>query len=615
MIDKINLLPDAIANQIAAGEVIQRPASAVKELMENAIDAGAQNIQLIIKDAGKQLIQVIDDGSGMSVTDARMSFERHATSKIKSIDDLFSIRTMGFRGEALASIAAVAQVEMKTRMEDQEMGTFIINEGCAVLEQSPCQAPVGTSIAVKNLFFNVPARRNFLKSNQIELRHILDEFQRIALAHPNVFFTVHHNGNQLFHLTAGNLKQRIVQLFGNSYRDKLVDVHEETSVCNISGFIGTPDSAKKTRGEQFFFVNDRFIKSNYLHHAVMQNYLKLIQPDSYPLYVLFIDVDPARIDINVHPTKQEIKFDDERIVYSFLNSATRKALGQYSITPSLDFDQETSFSRMEVFKTHPNQDVSFLNKIDTSSHYFRPHDSPQANSNLQHWQTLYGEKQAPKTTAPFTNQPFKEDAEMPPSELFPNNDTPYLESGITQLLQRFILVPIKNGVLWLDQNAAHERILFEKYLAHLEKQTTNMQHKLFPVKIELSPMDAIILSDLLPEVNAIGFDIQPFGQHTFAIHGIPADFQNQVSEQVFIEKIISEFRENRASKMDNKSNVARVLASQGAIRSGQALSLNAMKLLVDELFACETPYISPSGKLTFVQYKLEEIASWFAKKG
>ncbi len=613
MTDKINLLPDALANQIAAGEVIQRPASAVKELMENAVDAGASSIQLILKDAGKQLIQVIDNGCGMSVTDARMSFERHATSKIKSIDDLFAIRTMGFRGEALASIAAVAQVEMKTRLEDQELGTLLINEGCEVVEQSACQAPVGTSVAVKNLFFNVPARRNFLKSNQIELRHILDEFQRIAIAHPSLQFSLHHNGAQLFQLAPGNLKQRIVQLFGNSYREKLVDVKEETSVCNIYGFIGTPDSAKKSRGEQFFFVNDRFIKSNYLHHAVMQNYQQLIQSDSFPLYVLFIEVDPARIDINVHPTKQEIKFDDERIIYSFLNAATRKALGQYSITPSLDFDQETSFSRLDAFKNNPTEDLSFLNKIDTSSHYFRPHTAlPNAEANQQHWQSLYGERKEPSSTA--NNHPF-EQSNTADNELFAGTENAYQEQGLYQLLNRYILVPIKNSVLWVDQQAAHERVLYEKYLAHLQEQTPNMQHKLFPVKIELSAMDAILLNELLPEINTIGFDIQPFGQNTFAIHGIPADFQNQVSEQHFVEKLLHGFRENREAKMENKNNVARVLASQGAIRSGQKLSVAAMKQLVDELFACDTPYSSPGGRLTFVQYKGEEIESWFAKKG
>ena len=349
MSDIINLLPDAIANQIAAGEVIQRPASVVKELMENSVDAGATEIKLVVKDAGKAHIQVVDNGKGMSDTDARMSFERHATSKIKKVEDLFEIKTMGFRGEALASIAAVAQVEMKTRQPQNETGTLIINEGCEVKLQEPCQAPIGTSITVKNLFYNIPARRSFLKSNSVELRHIVDEFQRIALAHPEIFFSLHHNDHQLLHLPIGNLKQRIVAMFGNTYKEKLVPVQEETSITNIFGFIGTPDSARKVKGEQFFFVNRRFIRSQYLNHAVRSNYQNLIQPDAYPLYVLFIDIDPKSIDINVHPTKQEIKFDDEKIVYSFIQSATKMALAQYSITPSLDFEQETAFNRLESF--------------------------------------------------------------------------------------------------------------------------------------------------------------------------------------------------------------------------------------------------------------------------
>ncbi|HEY0897729.1 MAG TPA: DNA mismatch repair endonuclease MutL, partial [Sphingobacteriaceae bacterium] len=346
MPDIIQLLPDAVANQIAAGEVVQRPASAVKELIENAIDAGADKIQLIVKDAGKTLLQVIDNGCGMSLTDARMCFERHATSKIRKAEDLFAIRTMGFRGEAMASIGAIAQVELRTRRHEDELGTCLQVEGSEVIRQEPVSSPAGTSISVKNLFFNTPARRNFLKGNSVEMRHILDEFQRVALAHPEIFFTLHHDGNEVFHLTPGSLKQRIVHLFGNAYNQKLVPVEEDTSIIQLKGYVGKPEFAKKTRGEQFFFVNNRFIRDPYLNHAVLTAFEELLPADSFPLYVLFIDIDPAKIDINVHPTKTEIKYQDEKAIYAIIRSAVKRSLGRYNITPTLDFNQETGFSGM-----------------------------------------------------------------------------------------------------------------------------------------------------------------------------------------------------------------------------------------------------------------------------
>ena len=346
MSDIIRVLPDSIANQIAAGEVVQRPASAVKELIENAIDAGADKVQLIVKDAGKSLLQVIDNGCGMSVTDARMCFERHATSKIRKAEDLFAIRTMGFRGEAMASIAAIAQVELKTRRHEDELGTCICIEGSEVVSQEHVSSPAGTSISVKNLFYNTPARRNFLKGNPVEMRHIIDEFQRVALAHPEIFFTLHHDGNEVFHLPKGSLKQRIVHLFGNTYNQKLVPVEEETTIIDLKGYIGKPEFAKKTRGEQFFFVNNRFIKDPYLNHAVLTAYEELLPSDSYPLYALFIEIDPSKIDINVHPTKTEIKYQDEKALYAIIRSAVKRSLGKYNITPTLDFNQETGFSHM-----------------------------------------------------------------------------------------------------------------------------------------------------------------------------------------------------------------------------------------------------------------------------
>jgi DNA mismatch repair protein MutL len=619
----INLLPDNIANQIAAGEVIQRPGSVVKELMENSIDAGATNIQLIIKESGKLLVQVIDNGSGMNEMDARMCFERHATSKIKSIDDLFKISTMGFRGEAMASIAAVAQVELKTKKADVAVGTFILNEGCEVKTQAPCQTANGTSIAVKNLFYNVPARRNFLKSNNVELRHIIDEFQRIALAYPQINFVLNNNGSEIFHLTQGNLKQRIIALFGNQYKEKLIAVSEETSVCNITGFVGTPDSAKKSRGEQFFFVNNRFIKSNYLNHAVNSNYSQLIQPDSHALFVLFIDLDPARIDINVHPTKQEIKFDDDKIVYTFLNAAVKKSLAQFSITPSLDFNQETSFTRTEGYGriAHKNEESKIYN-VDTSSHYFRPNISTpneqREQSNARHWEQLYAnlktdvqdetETGSTSILSSFVNK--NENS----AQLQLTDTSQFAEQLLSQIHQRFILTPIKSGFMLVDQQAAHERILFERYQAHLQSKNKSTQHQLFPTKIELNRQDAILLNELLPDINLLGFDIQAFGADTFAINGIPAEMKNSFDEKQAIQQLINRIKENFDLKIDQHEKLARALAKQNCIKAGTVLGVKEMKNLVDELFACQKPYSSPSGRLTFVIYKLDEIEKLFEKK-
>ncbi|MEY2829752.1 MAG: hypothetical protein RIQ33_1610 [Bacteroidota bacterium] len=623
MPDIINLLPDNIANQIAAGEVIQRPSSAVKELMENSIDAGATNIKLIVKDAGKQLIQVIDNGSGMSDMDARMCFERHATSKIKSIDDLFKITTMGFRGEAMASIAAVAQVELKTRKAEDETGVFILNEGCEVKIQEPCQTPVGTSIAVKNLFFNVPARRQFLKSNTTELKNIIDEFQRIALAHPNIHFSLNNNGTEVFNLPQGNLKQRIVALFGNAYKEKLVTVHEETSVCNITGFVGTPDSAKKSRGEQFFFVNKRFIKSSYLNHAVNINYAQLLQQDSFPLYVLFIDVDPSRIDINVHPTKQEIKFDDEKIVYSFLNSAVKKSLAQFSITPSLDFNQDTAFTRLEgynrgAYKTSDNTIVSF----DTNSHSFKPsiskHEQQHNTDNLNNWESLYqnlkqtnaDEESAEQTfVSKFSTSNTNSSAQL---EL---TDTPqFAEQLMIQLHQRYILTPVKSGFLLIDQQAAHERILYEKFQSYINQQQKATQHQLFPIKIELSRQDSVLLKEILPDVNLLGFDIQEFGADTFIVHGVPAEMKNNWNEKQAVQYLLNQLKENLELKLNQRDSIAKAMARQSSIKWGTSLTNKDMKLIVDELFACEKPFASPNGKLTFIIQKLDDIEKLFEKK-
>jgi len=589
MADIIQLLPDSIANQIAAGEVIQRPASVVKELMENSIDAGATNIKLIVKDAGKTLVQVVDDGCGMSETDARMCFERHATSKIRHARDLFSIRTMGFRGEALASIAAISQVELRTRQHSSEHGARILVEGSDIKAQEPCTCSAGTSFSVKNLFFNVPARRNFLKSDAVEYRHILDEFQRIAIAYPDIFFSLHNDGKEEYHLPAANLRQRLVGIFGSNANKKLVPVREDTDILRLYGFVGKPEFAKKTRGEQFFFVNNRNIKSTYLNHAVVMAYEELLPRETYPFYVIFIDLDPARIDVNVHPTKQEIKFEDERLVYNYLKVAIKHALGRHSITPTLDFDQEQSISR--AASQRPN---------------LYPEQQPQnAPSNLKQWQQLYEglerreDPQPPVTIGSnWMAQPGMEETRGPVQN---QGREPY------QIHASYIVSPIKSGFLLIDQQAAHERILYEKFLAAMEQNNAQTQKELFPRSIELSPADATLLKQILPEIHQLGFDIQEFGPTGFVIHGLPVEFPSGQDPQDLIESLLEQYKENTDLKLNLRDNLARAMARGAATRRGQQLSIPEMTSLIDQLFACTLPFQSPSGRQCFLTFTLEEI--------
>lgn len=532
MADVIQLLPESVANQIAAGEVVQRPASVVKELLENAVDAGATKIQLIVRDAGKTLIQVIDNGCGMSETDARMSFERHATSKIREAKDLFALQTMGFRGEALASIAAVAQVEMRTRRATDELGTRIAVEDSTVKTQEACQTAQGTSISVKNLFYNVPARRNFLKADPVETRHIMDEFQRVAMANPDVFFSLHHNDSEIYHLPTGNLRQRVVKIFGEAVNKKLVPAEQETDILRITGFVGKPDYVKKARGEQLFFVNKRFIRSNYLHHAVMGAYEDLLPNDTYPLYVLFLDIDPASVDINVHPTKQEIKFDDERLVYNYLKVAVRHALGTHNVTPTLDFEQEPAFQQRLAPPPNlrPEREAVSVGTYRPS----RPEpgeDESRHASNLEHWQKLYeglqlfGEKAnieiaendiAVGLSLPtFDTRPGMEVLEM-------DDDAESFSKGQREPYQihgQYIISHKKSGFLLIDQQSASERVLYERYLLALENRPIATQKALFPKTVELSAADAALLRDILEEVNCLGFEVAEFGGNTFAIHG------------------------------------------------------------------------------------------------
>jgi DNA mismatch repair protein MutL len=616
MPDIIQLLPDAVANQIAAGEVVQRPASAVKELIENAIDAGADKIQLILRDAGKSLIQVIDNGCGMSLTDARMCFERHATSKIRKAEDLFAIRTMGFRGEAMASIAAIAQVELKTRRHEDELGTCIIIEGSEVISQEACSANTGTSISIKNLFYNTPARRNFLKSNPVEMRHIIDEFQRVALANPQVFLTMHHDGQEVYHLPASALKQRIIHLFGNNYNQRLVPVEEETTIINLRGFVGKPEFARKTRGEQFFFVNNRFIKDAYLNHAVLTAFQELLPDETFPLYVLFIDIDPAKIDINVHPTKTEIKYQDEKSIYAIIRSAVKRSLGKYNITPTLDFDQENSIGHLitpKPFEEIVQPSIAFNPNFNPFAPEKKASEREQSfshNSNdhrtaiPRNWDTLYEISKKEETL----QHEMHEEKSIPVNE---QDITKSSEKQFFQVHNRYILSQIKSGFMLINQQAAHERILYERYLHQLENHSGVSQQSLFPQSVTLNSADFELLRELLPDIKALGFDIREFGRNTVVVDGIPADITN-ANEHELLEQLLEGFKNNLAVlKLDRRDNLARSLARNAALKAGVRLSMEEMNQLVDQLFACQMPNLALNGKPVISTFTLNELADRF----
>lgn len=621
MPDRIVLLPDNIANQIAAGEVIQRPASAVKELLENAVDAGATEIKLIIGDAGKALLQVIDNGSGMSETDARMCFERHATSKINTIEDLFHIRTMGFRGEALASIAAVAQVELKTKRAEDETGVYIEVENSVVKKQEPVAAPNGTSIAMKNLFFNVPARRNFLKSNTAEMRHIVDEFTRVALSFPNIFFSMISNGQEVFHLEAGSLKQRIIQLLGNTYQTKLVSVKEETDYMNIYGFVGKPETAKKTRGDQFFFINNRFIKSAYLNHAVMNAYQEMVATDSFPMYALFIDLDPAVVDVNVHPTKQEIKFEDEKIVYAFVQAAVKHALAQFSVTPTLDFDLDASIQQLpsiqQPFTEERKSAAASTSLFKGFTQKNQAHFIESTNkAELKHWKDFY-EGGSLKSE----DRGQKSEAESQTPETFHQANGSSLTShlrlqtsdfeDLTQLLNTYIITPSTKGFILIHQQAAHERVLYDQLKAASKGKPVATQRSMFPVTIELAPADAVILEDLMNDLQELGYMIEPFGKNTFVIQGTPADVEAG-NEKFTIDLLLEQYKHfNPDIKFSKREKLIRSLAKQQAIKVGTRLTEREMKELINNLFATEQPNSTPDGNPTYLEFKQEQLERMF----
>lgn len=605
MLDIIKLLPDSVANQIAAGEVIQRPASAVKELMENALDAGATQIDLVVKDAGKTLIMVVDNGCGMSETDARLCFERHATSKISKAEDLFAIRTMGFRGEALASIAAISQVELKTRRKEDEVGTRIVNEGSVVKEQTLAPMPVGTTFFVKNLFYNVPARRNFLKSPAAEMRHIVEEFTRVTLMNPEVGFTLTSDGKELYHLYPSNLKQRIMGLFGNNYEEKLLPVNQDSERVRIHGYIVKAEYAKKTRGEQYFFVNKRFIKHAYLHHAIENAFMEMIPKDSFPGYFLNIEVDPADIDINIHPTKTEVNFLDVKLVYAILHAAVRKAIGQHNLSPTIDFDanpdqnidfgEVTKMSRPLVFPSVPvDENYNPFNQPSGNHHGSVSSGNNYApkRQNPGDWRLLYGEREDLKETEQETQN---------------NSSVTRSKCQYIQINQSYIITTVKSGILFIDQHLAHSRVLFEKYLKQLEGQCGSAQQELFPQAITLNMNDASLLKELMSEMENLGFRIEQVNPTTFMINGTPSDSAGS-DAVALVEKILDNYKINRTDlQLDKKLSMAKTMAAQLSVKAETYMSEFEMQNLVDQLFACNVPEIAPNGKKVFVIISLEEL--------
>jgi DNA mismatch repair protein MutL len=604
MSNQINLLPAHIANQIAAGEVVQRPASAVKELLENAVDAGATEIKLIVSEAGKSSIQVIDNGKGMTETDARNCFERHATSKISTIEDLFKIRTMGFRGEALASIASVAQVIMKTKRADDELGTEIEIENSKVLRQEPCSCPVGTSITMKNLFFNVPARRNFLKSNVVEQRHITDEFIRVALAFPEIFFSLTNNGQEIFHLEKGSLKQRVVQLMGNTYATKLVQVDEKTDYLDISGFIGKPETSKKTRGDQYLFVNNRFVKSAYLNPAIVSAYESLIPDASFPFYAIFLDIDPVHLDVNVHPTKQEIKFEDDKIVYAFVKSAIRHALAQFSISPTIDFGLDASIQQLDAVSkpfTNSRQDETRSGGLFKS--FVDQHQAHriESTSNLSNWKDFFESNPQQKVESQTEFSSYNAE----PSAYHPGTGALHLDEGaaVSQCHLTYIVFEQQKGITLLHQQLAHQQVLFEKFNAAWNGKGMPIQQNLFPVAVNLSPADTQIVQQVLPDLLKMGYQLEPFGANTFLLQGSPADYPSENDLSV-IELIIEDVKDASASLHKSyQEKISKTLARKHAVKAGKKLSADEMIDLVHQLSRCNHCITHFDGKPLFVEVK------------
>lgn len=605
MSDIIKLLPDAVANQIAAGEVVQRPASLVKELLENSIDAGATYIKLLVRDAGRTLVQVIDNGKGMTETDARLAFERHATSKIRKAEDLFQITSMGFRGEALASIAAVAQVELKTKTELADLATEIKIEGSQVISQNYCQAAVGTVITVKNLFYNIPARRNFLKGENVEFKHIVDEFERIALAHPEVGFEFYNGNNVVFMLPATNLRQRISGIFSKKYNERLVPVAEGTDVVTLNGFVLKPEFARKTRGEQFFFVNHRFVKNHYLHHAIAEAFEGLLPSDAHPGYFLFLEIDPARIDVNIHPTKTEIKFDDERAIYAIIRVSVKHALGQFNVAPSLDFERETAFA---VPPLQPGQQV--LPPNITVNPHFNPFDDGASKPTMPRFG---GHNEAPKNQPwqTFFEKNTREPQQIQIASGFADEDLQLQEGVVFQIFNTYIARRSKTNLILIHQNRAHQRVLYDRFLASLQNHSGASQQLLFPHQLPISAGDLSLLQPVFEDLRQLGFDVEPLGQNMLVVQGIPLAVAESESIQA-LEEIIEGLKNSKENFGLNKNNhLALVLAKHGATKAGKVLATEEMLHLADQLFACQMPQIAPDGKAVVIHLNKEEIDKFF----
>lgn len=607
----IQLLPDHVANQIAAGEVVQRPASVVKELLENAVDAKATDIKLIIKDAGKSLVQVIDNGQGMSVTDARLCFERHATSKIRQAEDLFSLHTKGFRGEALASIAAIAHVEMKTKQEQEELGTHIVIEGSKFISQDVAVLPKGTSFSVKNLFFNIPARRNFLKSETVEHRHIVDEFQRVALAHPNIHFTYFHNGSELFNLPQSNSRQRIVNIFSGKTNEKLVPVNEETEIVTIQGFASKPEFAKKNRGEQFFFVNDRFIKSGYLHHAVMAAYEGLLKDSNQPSYYLYLNVPPNTIDINIHPTKTEIKFDDEHALYAILRSSIKHSLGQFNVAPVLDFDRDSNLDTPYNYKDQEAATPTI--QIDGNFNPFsdatpnKHFSSSRKTENTANWESLYvGLKH---DVEEISNVEFESDEVT--GSLFNENEIEQASNKMYQIHKKYIVNPIKSGMVIIDQNRAHQRVLYEQFLTNMTVHQASSQQLLFPLNLFFSKSEMKLILELQLSLVNTGFVFDASSEDHLVITGLPVNVTESEVSSV-LEQLLSDLSDGIPdSSFSQNDSIAKSMAKSLAVKTGAYLTEKEQENLVNGLFACKDPNVSPFQKPTFITMRVEDIDKKF----
>ncbi len=612
MIDVIQLLPDAVANQIAAGEVIQRPASVVKELVENAIDAGAKKIKVIIKDAGRSLIQVIDDGCGMSATDARLSFERHATSKIRKAEDLFAIRTMGFRGEALASIAAIAQVELKTRREDDELGNHIIINGSEIENQEFISCDKGSNFIVKNLFFNIPARRRFLKSESTEFRHILLQFQRIVMCYPDLYFSLTHNGTDVYQLPPGNHQKRILHLFGNSIGQNMIPVKTETSLITINGYIGKPENAKKNTQHQYFFINQRFMRHPYFHKALMMAYENILASDVQPAYFIYFDIDPDKIDINVHPTKTEIKFEDSPAIFQIIRAAVKEALGKFNIVPSIDFDQEgsldipllekgTSFNSPQI-GINPNYNP-FDNEEETVKTNYNSTSFKKDVQNVNNWETLYNGLE--KTTT--EQELFGGDQLSIPQE----KQTQSTTSNVFALKNKYIITPVKSGLMLINIRRAHERILYEQFIQGMQNHQAVSQVSLFPTTLNLNHHDIELLAEIKDDLFKIGFDIQEFGKNSYVVNATPAAFEN-LDPSILIEHFLEIFRGTEGDiKKDAHEKIALSMAQAAAIDNTANLTDIEMRTLIDSLFTCQIPNFTQGGKTIIHILKMDAIDKFF----